>query len=519
MFEVSRDSADIIYYNATISNNSNQTKEPTECTFTDIRNPPLLKKPDDWYMSIIRFSIPAQLIPQSIMPYPTVQYPITPYSVTLTYQGDIYQEFIQYENKNTSPPQANQTTQNSEFYYYMYDFSTLLGLINTAFALAFAKLKQANSIAAATEPPFFTFDPTTNLFSLNAQQSYSDPAETQIYLNTNLQRLFADGLPFTYLGNNQPNGMDCHYYIGNTGNNSIVAYNPDIIMNSNPVPTWLSNIFYIVDDTVYYQGDQYVCILANNNQIPASSPLYWTIISNPPANPNILAVPSALPWFFSRPYVVGEIVSYTNVYYICAINNTNLPPNTNPLSWPPIPIQNPPADPWIQTNSYNIDDEVTYGGSTYVSLTVGNVGNNPQTSLANWELTVNHQYYQMQQYTSSIYSWQTLSSLVFISNTIPVNNEYIKGLSNDAIGEVFRPILTDFEPDLSIKNRDVLQYVPQAQYRYTELNGQSPLTTLQLSVYWQDNLLNLHPILIPYGSVATIKSQFIKKSMLKYLRK
>lgn len=54
------DKEEHIYYNVRLSNNGSQ---PLLCRFAESRNIPLVGKPDNFHMTCLRFSIPAQLIP------------------------------------------------------------------------------------------------------------------------------------------------------------------------------------------------------------------------------------------------------------------------------------------------------------------------------------------------------------------------------------------------------------------------------------------------------------------------
>lgn len=562
--QIGYDSENIIYYNVLIPNTirNNPSTNAIDCKYTETRTPPLLFNPEDWYISIIRFLVPAQLIPIFIFDAPSALDPISPYSVTLSFGGNDYQQFLQYVPLDNTQVIPNNTTNTSEFFYYVYNYNDMITYINTAFREAFARLKNDFPAVEATEPPFILYDTNTQLFSLYAQQTYgstSTPA-IEIYMNSNLERFFGDGFEFEFNGNNTVNGKDNLLLIRNFGTNSVQVFPPDIFFPNAPPPTWLNTIPYNINDTVYYQGDEYIAITnaplwtstttyvignevtyknniyisltnGNKNNNPQTSGLNWSLERNINKTPNLfpffwfqIVVPNVLPWFITKSYSIGDIVSFTDGLLYLSLTNANVgnTPNTSPANWTTNNLQlhtDPPLQ-WNQLTAYNIGDEVTYLGFIYISLTAANTGNNPQTSIANWQLATNFNYYQMIQDKPSIYSWQGLTSIVFVTQSIPVNNEYIKGLSNNTgVSNIFRPILTDFEPDLSLRNRDVYQYIPQAQYRYTELNGHTPLTVLDISVYWQDEELNLHQLLIPNGSVASIKFQFIKKDLYNKLKK
>lgn len=116
-----------------------------------------------------------------------------------------------------------------------------------------------------------------------------------------------------------------------------------------------------------------------------------------------------------------------------------------------------------------------------------------------------------------------ISSIVFISSQIPL----VKELSNppqilNSLGVTnvssnnnqSTPIVTDFQVGLSNGNsyKNIIEYVPQAEYRLIDLIGTSPLNTVNLNVYWKDKYGTLHPFLLDSGCWATIKFMFRRKS-------
>lgn len=131
-------------------------------------------------------------------------------------------------------------------------------------------------------------------------------------------------------------------------------------------------------------------------------------------------------------------------------------------------------------------------------------------------------YYQMIQEYPSVNAWNDLQGISFRSNTIPVVPENLTGVS--AEGQVLQAnssgyqiiFITDFEPnDSNISGglRQALQYYPLGEYRLTDMtNTSTPLTTIDLTVYWTDVYGNLHDIYIPPASALTIKILFRKRS-------
>lgn len=125
-------------------------------------------------------------------------------------------------------------------------------------------------------------------------------------------------------------------------------------------------------------------------------------------------------------------------------------------------------------------------------------------------------YYQMQQEVISTGCLSDLKSIVFTSANIPIKSEYIpstNGISTDA----FRKILIDFEPLLSGNTTSNVgsieyQYYLQGPRRLLDMQSNTPIRTIDVQVYWEDNNQNLTQILLPPGSCLTIKMLFSLKA-------
>lgn len=124
-------------------------------------------------------------------------------------------------------------------------------------------------------------------------------------------------------------------------------------------------------------------------------------------------------------------------------------------------------------------------------------------------------YYRYQQIYSAMAYWTASSKLFFTTGSIPVQEEYLPSLSSGTTNSNQIPILTDFVLDLSSasNNRDVAYYVPTSQYRLIDLNANTPLNRIDIQIYWQDQYLNIYPLMINPGQQANVKLAFIKKSL------
>lgn len=112
-----------------------------------------------------------------------------------------------------------------------------------------------------------------------------------------------------------------------------------------------------------------------------------------------------------------------------------------------------------------------------------------------------------------------LKSIVFTSTMIPGRGEAIPANSVTS-QDSSRKILVDFEPDLSgnaVNPPGSIYYqfyAPSANYRLIDLQGNTPITTIDVQVYWMDHQQNLHLININPGTCLTAKLLFSKKNSL-----
>jgi len=103
-------------------------------------------------------------------------------------------------------------------------------------------------------------------------------------------------------------------------------------------------------------------------------------------------------------------------------------------------------------------------------------------------------YYKFTQEYSVLQYWSSLHSIVVSTNTIPIRNEYIPGVNNQAsyvnINQdgvsVSYPILSDFVPEIegaAGTSRSIAYYLPTAQYRLADMNSDNSLQKIDLQIY------------------------------------
>jgi len=227
---------DKIYYNVVIPYRPDSTGF-APAIFQQQLNQTILSRPSDYYMTIVRFSIPTQNIPimyGQIQPYPNIDLNKTIYSVTLTQGANSSgQTFIEFVTQNpnaqpSAPLTASHPTVDVTSYYYIYEYTQFLSMINTALATAFAALPGTPMGSLA---PYFIFD--GERISLVAQTAYYDQAlmsPINIYVNYYLLT-YLDGIATNFYGVGLANGLDAKFLVRNDLNN---FYNPPYLAPAVP---------------------------------------------------------------------------------------------------------------------------------------------------------------------------------------------------------------------------------------------------------------------------------------------
>ena len=140
--------SDKIYFDIVITNLQTVTAPPPTLYFNENRSVPFLHNPEDYYMSIIRFTLDTPTLPIFI---PEIQpnqgnINLTVYSITLSWldtgTGNTYvqQEYVNYipQDKSATIPLApnqlpNGLQNNATGYYSIYTFQYWIYLINLTF--------------------------------------------------------------------------------------------------------------------------------------------------------------------------------------------------------------------------------------------------------------------------------------------------------------------------------------------------------------------------------------------------
>lgn len=116
--------------------------------------------------------------------------------------------------------------------------------------------------------------------------------------------------------------------------------------------------------------------------------------------------------------------------------------------------------------------------------------------------------------------------MLFTTSQIPTGSQYVSPyipyINQTTSSNTFQKQLTDFAVSPSVdatdSTRNVLTYVPTV-YRYIDMNGTTPLTQLDIFIYWINNRGLVIPFYLSTRTVFTMKMMFVKKEVLTSLIK
>ena len=223
--------SDLLYFDLLITNVDTIYKAPKPVYFNETRTTPYLYEPEQYEMSVVRFSLDTQTLPVIIPPiipagplnnnYPNPESPSpngdpnkTLYAVSMSYQDNsgnnyIVERYVEYSPQDLSvdaPPPLipNQTQDNSNGYYNIYSFQYFISLINTTLNLCYQTLKGAVEIDGGTLPsdyaPVMLWNTDTEKATIYADvlgySPFLRPSPINLYFNPALAQIFST---FSYL--------------------------------------------------------------------------------------------------------------------------------------------------------------------------------------------------------------------------------------------------------------------------------------------------------------------------------
>jgi hypothetical protein len=304
-------SPDQIYYDVTVSNTKSTTTIPPIFYYNESRTIPFVNNPQDYYLSILRFTIDSGTLPVFI---PTCQADPTDatnpnhtiYSVTLSFTlstGVVVdkQVFVEWVNQDKSaptpiPPQnmPNGRQDNSQGYYSCYSYSYFTSLVYKAFAQAFLELQTACSAdpdwdtATYIHPPILNWDTTSgqgilyadkasyNLYEIVGGIPVDNTKAIRVYMNAPLFALYGSfpSIINGYVG--VTNGKNFQIAIVDIGNTNYTTITP----NPSPPPTYDAITMY-QEYTTISNWTPIVALVFVSNTLPVtpnqvSTPLVYS---------------------------------------------------------------------------------------------------------------------------------------------------------------------------------------------------------------------------------------------------
>jgi len=239
-----------IYFDLNVTNFQSSTTKPLPFQYNEARSNPFIQKPEDYYLSILRFTVDTGTVPifiPSIQPNQankdlTIYSVSMSYSPTNTYPAEYnVQTFITWIPQDTGVdiPLApsltfNKLQNNSTGYYNCYSYAWLTFLItnamNTCFNTLVATVNGAipATFPATLLPPILSWDSTSNKGIVFANSLYFDlnygifspTYPINIYMNNPLYYLFSS-FPARLLGYGTTFGQDARLLMLDIGGTNI----------------------------------------------------------------------------------------------------------------------------------------------------------------------------------------------------------------------------------------------------------------------------------------------------------
>jgi hypothetical protein len=270
-----------------------------------------------------------------------------------------------------------------------------------------------------------------------------------------------------------------------------------------PSQTWnkqadMSTGYYNVYNYEYLIYNVNLCLTACFNNLKAK----------------VLAVNPAAFFPPNRAFVTWDTVQ--NIAVITAESKyfDESPENTNPITriYFNAPMYNLFSS--FPMEFYGFD--LTLGRNFLLILT--NIGTLNQVTITVPYSNVSYEAIQSFQEYSTVNSLSPIQAIVFTSNTLPIqptnvsppvvisNNQIVTTSNNSATANVITDIVTN-----SGQYAPSVLYMPSAQYRMISLYGSSPLTNIDIQIYYRLRDGSLIPFHLSSGGSVSIKLAFFKK--------
>ena len=121
---------------------------------------------------------------------------------------------------------------------------------------------------------------------------------------------------------------------------------------------------------------------------------------------------------------------------------------------------------------------------------------------------------------STVSAWSAITSLVFVSNTLPITPSQVSSpliyangqlTSNGGNNSTTLNVITDLIGD-DLQYKPYLVYTPNGTNRYISMNGNQPLKNIDIQVYYKLKSGELIPYRLGSGATATLKILFARKT-------
>jgi hypothetical protein len=151
------------------------------------------------------------------------------------------------------------------------------------------------------------------------------------------------------------------------------------------------------------------------------------------------------------------------------------------------------------------------------------VYNNLGTNLFTLNSPYSYTAVQVYQEGTTASLFNPIQSLIFQSTLLPIVMEQVgvPKITSGGSGVTYttgnnsniNPIITDFIVPFSALNRYTpdVEYTPSGEYRLVDLYGATPISNINLQVFWKDCFGQQHPLYLSSGRSASVKLMFRRK--------
>jgi len=213
------------YYNITLINPTNL---PSNAYYIETRSDPILEDPEKYHMSIERFDIPCAYLPLQIVESISGQTGTSGQGFVISYtgvnsdvnnRGTVVSPVIpDYTGYNGQPIGIDKTSglnsashqEVSSSSSWVYYYESYLDCYNSAIADAESYLKTIAPTYSVDFTPFFSYNPNSQLITLNAPQQYNMNITGAPQLQWgSLTQYYLQSIPVIYANQEAPSFPDC----------------------------------------------------------------------------------------------------------------------------------------------------------------------------------------------------------------------------------------------------------------------------------------------------------------------